>query len=119
DIIPDVIGKGLPEHNSIGAVFSEIFLQRKILLIVAVAPATESEDLESRIAPLKILFKIPFGHRVRWTWLRLDLGIADQNNYDITIGIVDRLSSVSKLIDISTGALPAGSQIGIPRWLVQ
>src|SRR5262245_24774469 len=85
DIVPDVIGKGLPERNGIGTVLSEIFLQSEILLIVAVAPATESEDPESRVAPLEMLFKIPFGHHVRCTWLRLDLGITEQNNYDIAI----------------------------------
>ena len=95
DIVPDVIGQGLPEDNRIGTVFPEIFLQRKVFLVVAVAAAAWREDLEPRIALTEMLFKIAFGHQVGRTGGGLDLGIAEQHDDDVAIRISDRLSPVS------------------------
>src|SRR5262249_5213641 len=85
NIIPHIIVKGLPEYNGIGTVFSKIFLQSKIFLIVAVASGTERKDPVSRVASPEMLFKRFFGHHVRRTCYRLDLGIAEKDNYDIGV----------------------------------
>src|SRR5262249_49518666 len=100
DIIPDIIFKGLPEHNGISAVSLEIFFQRKIFLVVTISPAANGEDPVSGVDLIEISFKKLFRHSARRARFRLNLGIAEQDDYDIAIRIADRLSSISKLIEV-------------------
>src|SRR5438128_1385832 len=113
NIVPDVIFKSLPKDNSIGSVFSEVFLKSKIFLIIAVATAAEGKDLEASVPLNEILFKIPFRHHVWRTRDGFDLGITEQHDDDIAIRIPDRLSPVSKLINmaVTTHVLPSGHDL--------
>src|SRR5690348_956125 len=120
-IIPDVIIKSLPEHNSVGTVFVEIFSQRKIFLIIAVTSAAKGEHLVPRIKLTKIIFKKLLRHPLGWARRCLNLRITEQNNYNVAIRISDWLSPVAQLIEKSVRIrrLPAGAKFNVPRWPVQ